>query len=308
VKCERHGARWGERRIEAEETSVGLLVALTAALGVLLIYLSASRRPDEDGAGAPPAARARLEVFLRGAGAEGMRSRDFVLSSLVVGMAVGGAAWLVLGWPCVAAVAGLVGTALPAWYLRHRRDVRRAELQQALAEAVDALRSSVRVGMSIEEALAALAHQGPAPLRPALRELARDLRLAGFEAAITRTREHLADPVFDTVAAALLMAHRVGGRNLGPVLDSLERAVRGAARVEREVRAQQARNVLSARIIAALPLGLVVAIRGLNPTYLDPFTEPAGQLLLAGCLLSVAAGYALMLRAARLPALPRSRR
>lgn len=287
---------------------MGLLIALSAGLSVLLIYLSATRRPAADGTSAPSPLGTRLTDFLREAGAEGVHPRDFLVVSLAVGGAVGGAAWLVLGWPLVAVGAGLAGTALPAWYLRHRRDVRRAELQAALADAVDALRSSVRVGMSVEEALAALAHQGPAPLRPALGELARDLRLAGFEAAITRARDHLADPVFDTVAAALLMAHRVGGRNLGPVLDSLERAVRGATRVEREVRAQQAKNVLSARIIAALPLGLVVAIRGLNPAYLDPFTEPAGQLLLAGCILSVATGYALMLRAARLPTLPRSRR
>lgn len=289
---------------------MGLVLALTAGLGGLLVYLSATGRPQANGvqgiASAPPLA-ARLDDLLRQAGVAGVRPRDLLLASLLAGVATGGGVWLVLGWPLVAAVAGLVGAALPAWYLRHRRDVRQAELQEALADAVDALRASVRVGMSIEEALAALAHQGPAPLRPALRDLARDLRLADFETAVARAQDRLADPVFDTVAAALLMAHRVGGRNLGPVLDSLARAVRGAARVEREVRAQQAKNVLSARIIAALPLGLVVAIRGLNPHYLDPFTDPLGQLLLAGCIASVAAGYALMLRAARLPALPRTR-
>lgn len=231
----------------------------------------------------------------------GARSREFVLASLISGILAGGSTWLVLSWLPLAAVAGLLGTALPIWYLQQRRERRRAEVQAALADAVDALRASVRVGLSIEDALSALGHHGPAPLRPALRELARDLRLSGFEEAITRAQDRIADPVFDTIAVALLMAHRVGGRNLGAVLDSLERAVRGAARVEREVRAQQARNVLSARIMAALPLGLIIAIRAINPGYLEPFAEPAGQALLAVCLLSVAAGYALMLRAGRLP-------
>ncbi|MGE3599796.1 MAG: type II secretion system F family protein, partial [Dehalococcoidia bacterium] len=100
--------------------------------------------------------------------------------------------------------------------------------------------------------------------------------------------------------------HRLGGRNLGPVLESLSRAVRGTARAEQEVRALQARNVLSARIVAVLPLALIAAIRGLNPGYLDPFATPTGQVLLALCLLSVAGGYAAMLRAARLP-MPRRR-
>jgi tight adherence protein B len=274
---------------------------------VFLIYLSATRRPDQDEPSALAGVGERMREFLQQAGAVGVHPRDFLFASLATGGLVGAATWLVLGWPFVALVTGVVGTGLPTWYLHHRRELRRAETQAALADAVDALRSSVRVGMSIEEALVALAAQGPAPLRPALGELARELRLAGFEVAVSRARARLADPVFDTVAAALLMAHRVGGRNLGPVLDSLEQAVRGAARVEREVRAQQARNVLSARIIAGLPLALMVIIRGLNPDYLDPLADPAGQLLLAICLLSVAVGYVLMLRAARLPAHRRTR-
>ena len=127
------------------------------------------------------------------------------------------------------------------------------------------------------------------------------LRLGGFEDGIRRIREQVAEPVFDTVAAALVMSHRVGGRNLGAVLDSLSRSVRQSVQVERELRAHQAKNVLSARIIAALPLVLILAVRSLNPGYLEVFSSPAGQGLLALCLLSVAVGYALMLRATHLP-------
>jgi tight adherence protein B len=129
----------------------------------------------------------------------------------------------------------------------------------------------------------------------------RDLRLTGLEEAVRRTQERLADPVFDTVAAALVMSHRIGGRNLSAVLDGLGRSVRQMVQVEREVRAEQAKNVLSARVVAALPVVLVFAIRGINPDYLDVFSTPVGQGLLALCLLSVVVGYAGMLWATRLP-------
>jgi Flp pilus assembly protein TadB len=67
------------------------------------------------------------------------------------------------------------------------------------------------------------------------------------------------------------------------------------------VRAQQAKNVLSARIIAALPLVLVFFVRGVNPDYLEPFSSAEGQVVMALSLLSVAVGYAVMLWSTRLP-------
>ncbi|MGD9894763.1 MAG: type II secretion system F family protein [Dehalococcoidia bacterium] len=285
---------------------MALVLSLAFGLGVLLVYLSATRRQAERPASAGAGFIAPVEALLDRAGVAGLQPRDFLLISAVVGAAVASAALAFTGWPAVAVAAFLVGALLPTWYLHHRSEARRTELDGALADAVDALRASVRAGMSTEEGLAGLARFGPEPLRPTFGELTRDLRLVGFEEALQHARRRLATPVFDTVAAALLLAHRLGGRNLGPVLESLSRAVRGTARAEQEVRAQQARNVLSARIVAVLPLALIAAIRGLNPGYLDPFATPTGQVLLALCLLSVAGGYAAMLRAARLP-MPRRR-
>jgi tight adherence protein B len=279
---------------------VPLVLSLTLGLGVLLIYLSATGQRKRE---AGPAAEEpeRLQEFLRQAGVEGVGSRDFLLLSAASGAATGVVAQMGLGWPVVTLAAFLVGLALPAWYFRQRREARRAVLQAALADAVDALRAAVRAGMSVEEGLASLARGGPEPLRPVFRELARDLRLSGFEEAVARAQERLADPVFDTVAAALLMAHRVGGRNLSAVLEGLGRSVREAVQVEREVRAHQSKNVLSARVVAALPLVLIAAVRSINPGYLDVFSSPVGQALLALCLASVTVGYAAMLWTTRLP-------
>jgi tight adherence protein B len=280
---------------------VPLVLSLTLGLGVLLIYLSATSRPGEKVKEERQSGAARLEEFLRQAGVEGVATRDFLLLSAGAGAAAATAAQLALGWPVVSGAAFLVGLALPAWYFRQRAERRRDAVQAGLADAVDVLRAAVRTGMSIEEGLLSLARNGPKVLRPALSDLSRDLRLSGFEEAVRRAQDRLADPVFDTVAAALLTSHRVGGRNLSTVLDGLGRSVRQAVQVQREVRAQQAKNVLSARIVAALPLALIFAVRGINPGYLDVFSSPTGQALLALSLLSVAVGYAAMLWATRLP-------
>ena len=150
-----------------------------------------------------------------------------------------------------AAGAGLL---LPTWYYRQRAQRRRGEIEEAVGEAVETLRDAVRIGLGVEEALRALAVTGPQALRPVFSGVERDLRLAGFEEALDRARERLAEPLFDTLAVALLTAYRIGGRNLAAVLDGLSASVRGSVQVRREVRANQAQNVLSARVIAALPL------------------------------------------------------
>jgi len=45
----------------------------------------------------------------------------------------------------------------------------------------------------------------------------------------------------------------------------------------------------------------LIAIRALNPSYLAVFGDWPGQLILAGCVVSVALGYAAMLWLSRLP-------
>ncbi len=132
-------------------------------------------------------------------------------------------------------------------------------------------------------------------------EIERETRFGGFEAALEHAQSRVAEPVFDSLAVALLMAYRIGGRNLSAVFEGLSRSVRSTVAARREVRAEQARNVFSARVIAALPLVLIFVIRSTSPAYLEVFSKPAGQAVLASCLLSVAVGYAAMLRATRLP-------
>src|SRR5438093_262730 len=94
-------------------------------------------------------------------------------------------------------------------------------------------------------------------------------------------RDRLADPLFDGVCAALLVSDRVGGRNVSAVLDRLAETTRRQLLVHEELRAQQARHVLSARIVAAVPLVVLVLVRQVNPRYLALFDTPGGQLLLA---------------------------
>lgn len=276
------------------------LLSTVFAAGLLLVFLSLTGGGRATVRATSPSSD-RVGRLLRRSGAGEVGARELATASAVAGLLVAVVTQVFLGWPVLTLAAGVVGALLPSWYFRQRSLRRRAEVEEAVAEAVDALRDATRVGIAIEEALRVLARTGPVPMRGTFREIERDLRLDGFEAALGRARERVADPAFDTLVAALLMSYRIGGRNLAQVLDGLSRSVRASARAHREVQATQAQNVLSARVIAALPLVLLVAIRATNPGYLEVFSSPGGQGVLALCLVSVVAGYAAMLRATELP-------
>jgi tight adherence protein B len=242
-----------------------------------------------------------LEQFLVRAGLRDVTARDFLLFSLGSGAVGGLAAQLFLGWGVVTLLAVGLGVAAPFLYYVRRHDRRRAAVQGALADAIAQLRDSIRTGLSVQDALTGLARNGPVALRPEFATLVREMRLLGFEPALAALRHRLADPVVDMVVAALVLNDRLGGRNVSQVLDRLAHATRAQLQIRGDVRAQQARNVLSARVVAAMPLVVLIAVRRVNPGYLALFDSWWGQALLAGCLVSITVGYVTMLLLTRLP-------
>jgi len=280
-------------------SALPLVLSVLFGVGVYLLYDSLTRP-------LPPPSRAddrlrHAREFLIRAGLYDVTPRDFVVFSIGAGALAGILAQLLLGWPLVSALSAAFGAAAPFLYYTQRHDRRRAAVQTALAEAIAQLRDGIRSGLSVPEALLGLARNGPEALRGEFTTLVREARLIGFEPALNGMRARLADPIFDVVSAALVLNDRVGGRNVTQVLDRLAQATRAQQRIQEELRAHQSRNVLSARIVAAVPLLVLFGIRAISPEYLNLFNSWWGQLLLVGCLASVAIGYAAMRWLARLP-------
>lgn len=277
---------------------IPLLLSVAFGTGIYLLYDGLTRPPREQ----PHTKRfRRVEEFLVQAGLHEVSPRDFLLFSLgtsILGCVV---AQLLLGWIVVSLLVAALGLIGPFLYYVHRRDRRRSAMQDALIEAMGQLRDAIRTGLSVQNALVGLAQSGPEALRAEFARLAREIRLLGFETAMAAMRERLADPVFDVVVASLILNDRLGGRNVSQILDRLAQATRAELRVEQELHAYQAKNVLSAQIVAGVPLVVLIAIRAINPGYLSLFDDPLGQLILALCVVSVALGYAGMLWVTRLP-------
>jgi tight adherence protein B len=277
---------------------IPLLLSVALASGVYLTYAGLAQPREQL---LPPRRLVAVRDFLVRAGLRGVTPRDFVLFSLASGTFAALVTQLFLGWGMISAVGAGLGLLAPYAYYIRRHDRRRAQVQAGLVEGIEQLRDGIRTGLSVQEALAGLARSGPEVLRSEFATLSREARLLGFDGALAAMRDRLADPLFDVLAAALAVNDRLGGRQVSQVLDRLAESARAQLRIQHEVHAQQGRTVLSARIVAAAPLVVLLGLRATNPRYLSIFDSVWGQMVLLGCALAVGLGYAAMLYLTRLP-------
>ena len=211
-------------------------------------------------------------------------------------------------------VTGLIALALPAAVgsaalvrlaVGHRAHAARLRRQDAVLEAVRMLRQLLETGAAgVQQAIAVLGERGPEPLRPEFRLIA--ATSLGRRQAWNTARDRVAEPLFDMLAAAVLIQRPAGGE-LAPLFADLEATVAGAQEVEREADALQVQARSAAAIIVSLPIAFLLVLSALHSPYLDAFRTPAGEAFLLLMLAVMGASYVWMRRLLRLEGLQRVR-
>jgi tight adherence protein B len=208
---------------------------------------------------------------------------------------------VVSGTPPVAVLFGVMAGFLPVTLVSARRRRRQRDFAEVWPEAVDNLASAVRAGLSLPDALAALAVRGPEPLRPSFDAFALDYQVTGrFGECLDRLKERLADPVGDRVVEGLRIAREVGGGELGRLLRNLSGYLRDEARTRSEMEARQAWTVNGARLAVAAPW-LVLLMMSFQTTVIRRYASPAGTAVLPFAAATCLVAYRLMMRIGRLP-------
>jgi Flp pilus assembly protein TadB len=288
--------------------------ALSAGLGVLsaiLVVAVPAPGPAED-ADAPTwlprftirwwAAEAALTA---GAGWPWLDRRRLVLVHIVVAIAGGIAAAVWTGLP-VLAVPGAIGAASAVRaVVKARARSQQVMRQDAVLDAVRMLRQLLETGATgVHQAIAILGDRGPVPLRHEFRLIA--ATSVGRRQAWRAARERIAEPLFDMLAAAVLI-QGPGGGELAPIFQDLETSISDAQEVEREARALQTQARSASSIIVSLPIAFLIILSALHSPYLDAFHNPIGEMFLLTMLAIMGVSYVWMRRLLQLPGLQRVR-
>jgi tight adherence protein B len=277
---------------------MGALVGLGVGIGLLLVWSAFS---------VPKVQRAPRERagFLARRLAEAGMAQVSPTGMAVLCLAIGAVMTLVIevvsGTPPVAVMFGLMTAYLPIGVVSTRARRRRREFAEVWPEAVDNLASAVRAGMSLPDALGALAVRGPEPLRPAFATFALDYQVTGrFGECLDRLKAELADPVGDRVVEGLRVAREVGGGELGRLLRNLSGYLRDDARTRSEMESRQAWTVNGARLAVAAPW-LVLLVMSFQSEVIRRYASPGGVVVLVFGAVTCVASYWLMVRIGRLP-------
>jgi tight adherence protein C len=159
----------------------------------------------------------------------------FVLHS-IEGLRSSSSNFAVLSYIQLAAVAGLLGWAYPALWLRDRLAVRRSEVLKTLPFFLDIFTLCVEAGLTMQGALSHAVIKGPkGVLREEMQRVLRDIRAGKTRAiALRDMAQRLNEASITNFTTAVIQAEAMG-MNLGPML----RAQADQRRSERFLRAEK---------------------------------------------------------------------
>lgn len=172
-----------------------------------------------------------------------------------------------------------------------RRAVKRRErFEEQLPDALALIASSLAAGHTVLRSMQMMCEESAAPLSEEFALVVSETRLGG---SLVDALDHLAARIglrdLDWIAQAIRVQQEVGGK-LSELLHTLAGFIRARQEVRREVNVLTAEGRLSAWILSALPVVLLVAIQVMNPTYLRPMFQGWHVFILVGAAIWMTIG------------------
>lgn len=288
---------------------MALLVAACAGLGTYLLYsalvlgagpLTLRRRAGRDGR--PTARSDRRQDWLVQAGLVDVRLRDIAAVMVVLAVVGGVIGWTMFPSPAPTLFIGVTAGLTPLRMYRARRQARRATAQEAWPRLIEEIRILTgSLGRSVPQALFDAGRRGPTELRPAFDAAHREWLLSvDFARTLDVLKEHLADRTADATCETLLVAHEVGGTDLGRRLEALAEDRQIDAGARKDARAKQAGVRFARRFVLVVPAGMALAGTMIG-TGRDAYSTPIGSAIVVVALVLVAVCWAWSGRYLRLP-------
>jgi tight adherence protein B len=222
----------------------------------------------------------RLDIALERGGMP-FRPGEFIL--VVIGAVFG--AFLVgfaFFGPLVAVIFAVAAAFLSRTVVRFKVSRRRSKFESQLGDTLQLLSGSLRAGYGLAQALDAVAKNSESPSADEFNRLIMEMRVGrDLPDALNAVATRIGSDDFDWVVEAITINREIGG-DLTELLDRAAKTIRERDAVRRQIKSLSAEGKLSAYVLVAIPIFLLLYMRVANPDYASELTgSPMGLILLS---------------------------
>jgi tight adherence protein B len=195
-------------------------------------------------------------------------------------------------------IGAAVGFFAPIIYLRRQQGRRLIKFDNQLADMLSLIVNGLRAGYSTMQAMEAVSRELPPPISDEFRRLVQEMQLGiAMDTSLQNLTRRIPSKDLDLVVTAMSVQREVGG-NLAEILDTISHTIRERVRVKGEIRVLTSQVMMSGRVLAIMPIGVIVLMYFLNRQYMMRFFNPATRMygipaLIIGAIMIIV-GYFVM--------------
>ena len=221
-----------------------------------------------------------------------LTAAELVLLMLAAAVLLGTAGWFFGGGPMPGLLAAAIAAPAALMYLQFRQGRRKAAFTEQLPNMLMMLVGALRAGYGLNQALASIQEQLPAPTSV---ELGRALRAVSLGLPITRALDEMAERAgsddLGLVVTAIKVQHELGG-NLAQTLDIISDTIRDRIRIKREITVMTSQQLATGVILALLPVALGAVLFVMNREYMQNLFLPGiTRIMLIAAVVMEIAGF-----------------
>ncbi len=207
--------------------------------------------------------------------------------------------WVASGWPSLSIGVGAMVWVGRLWLVANRERNHYHQTTEAISVWVDMVKDSLSGGAGLSQAIESTTPVAPEAIRPAVARLASRQRTGSQSAALQEFGATLAHPTSDLVVLALISASENQARDLPKLLTKTAEQARSRNQAVMQIETERSKLYAEARAMAISIglLGVVIAI--IARDFLDPYSRPVGQLVLAVIMVMVVGSAAMLVQAGR---------
>ncbi|MDL1962791.1 MAG: type II secretion system F family protein [Deltaproteobacteria bacterium] len=236
----------------------------------------------------------RLDRLLQQANAQ-YRLGVFILLTMFLALTGFFVGFLITDKYIFSIIIALSLSGIPFFYFCLKKKKRMEKFQRQLPEALELIARSLKAGHAFPSGMKLAADEFDDPLGPEFDETLNEIN---FGVSVPDALKNLTDRIdcsdLKYFVISVILQRETGG-NLAEIIESLAYIIRERFKLYGKVKILAAEGKLSAIILCAIPFLIMIALRFINPDYINTlFTEPAGKIMSGIALFMMALGILVM--------------